>query len=130
MATKTVIQTSSAPQAIGPYSQAILSSGGDYVFVSGCIGFTPEGKMVEGGILEQTKQALENMKAIVETAGGSLDKVVKTTVLLAGDMSAYADVNKIYSEYFGDVNPPARAAFAVAALPANALIEIDAIVQL
>ena len=99
-------------------------------FISGCIGLVPGTKsFAEGGIEAQTRQVLENLKAVLEASGGKLEQVVKTTVLLDKDMSTYAEVNKIYTEYFPE-NPPARAAFAVAALPAGALIEIDAIAVL
>ncbi len=125
MPAKTIISTDKAPAAIGPYSQA--TTAGNMAFISGCIGLVPGTKdFAEGGIEGQTRQVLENLKAVVEASGSKLENVVKTTVLLDKDMSSYAAVNKIYTEFFPS-DPPARAAFAVAALPAGALIEIDAI---
>ena len=127
---KTIVATDKAPAAIGPYSQATVA--GKTAYISGCLGLVPgEDKPVfpAGGIEPQTRQCLENLKAVVEGAGGKMINVCKTTVLLSGDMSNYAAVNKIYSEYF-PVNPPARAAFAVAALPAGGLVEIECIVAL
>lgn len=96
------------------------------MYVSGCIALDPSTrKLVEGGIEEQTRQVLENLKNIVEASGSSLSNVVKCTVLLT-DMGTFAAVNNIYAEYFPE-NPPARMTYAVAGLPANALVEIDAI---
>jgi len=97
------------------------------IYVSGCIGVDPATKaLVPGDVGAQARQVLENMKAIVTTAGSDLSKAVKCTVLLT-DMSHFAEVNAIYAEFF-PVNPPARACFAVAALPAGALVEIDSVV--
>lgn len=99
---------------------------GGMLYVSGCIGVDPATKaMVPGGVGPQARRVLENLKAIVTTAGSDLSKAVKCTVLLT-DMAHFAEVNAIYAEYF-PVNPPARACFAVAALPAGALVEIDSI---
>jgi reactive intermediate/imine deaminase len=95
------------------------------MYVSGSIGMDKEGQLVPGGIKEQTRQALENVKAILSTGGCQLGNVVKTTVLLS-DIKHYAEFNSIYSEYFPH-KPPARAAYQVAALPKNALVEIEAI---
>ena len=120
---KEVIFTDKGPAAIGPYSQAIKANG--FVFLSGSIGFDPATKaLVAGGVGPQTRQVLENMKNILEAAGSDLSKVVKTTILLA-DITTFAEVNAIYAEYFPE-NPPARATYAVAALPAGALVEIEA----
>lgn len=120
---RTIVSSEDAPAAIGPYSQAVKSNG--MLYVSGCIGIKRElGKLVDGGIGPQTRQVMENMKAIVEAGGSSMDKVVKTTVLMT-DISTYPEVNAIYAEFFPSDAPPARAAYAVAALPAGALIEID-----
>ena len=122
---KATAPTDGAPAAIGPYSQAVKTNG--MLYVSGCIGIKRElGKLVDGGIGAQTRQVMENMKAIVEAGGSSMDKVVKTTVLMT-DISSYPEVNAIYAEFFSSDAPPARAAYAVAALPAGALIEIDCI---
>ena len=120
-----IVATEKAPAAIGPYSQAVKANG--MLYVSGCIGINRElGKLVDGGIGPQTRQVMENMKAIVEAGGSSMDKVVKTTVLMT-DISSYPEVNAIYAEYFPSDASPARAAYAVAALPAGALIEIDCV---
>lgn len=127
---KTCVHTDKAPAAIGPYSQATVA--GKTAYISGCLGLVPGAEkptLAEGGIEGQTRQCLENLKATVEGAGGKMINVVKTTVLLANDMSNYPTVNKIYGEYF-PTNPPARAAFAVAALPAGGLIEIECICAL
>lgn len=121
---KKVIKTPNAPAAIGPYSVGI--STGALLFTAGQIGLEPKtGQMVEGGVEAEARQALTNLKAILEAAGSGLEKVVKTTVFLK-DMADFAKVNAIYAEYFVE-NPPARSAVAVAALPKNALVEIEAI---
>jgi 2-iminobutanoate/2-iminopropanoate deaminase len=122
-----IIFTDLAPAAIGPYSQAVLSPDKKTLYVSGCIGLKPGTTTFAGpSIEEQARQALENLVAIVTEAGGTAKSVVKTTVLLTNDMSAYASVNKIYTEFFSEAKP-ARAAFAVSALPAGALIEIECV---
>lgn len=121
---KTIVHTDSAPAAVGPYSQAVKA--GSFVYTSGQLGLDPEtGQFVEGGVAEQARQALTNLKAVLEAAGSSLDDVVKTTVFLRliGD---YAAVNEIYAEFFGE-NPPARSAFAVGALPLKGKVEIEAV---
>jgi 2-iminobutanoate/2-iminopropanoate deaminase len=121
---KQIIFTSGAPKAVGPYSQGVKANG--FLFVSGQIGLDPDtGKLKEGGVKEQTGQALENLEAIVKAAGLGLSDVVKVTVLLS-DMNDFASVNAIYAERFSD-NPPARAAFGVVKLPLGALIEIEAV---
>jgi len=125
-AARTVIFTERAPQAIGPYSQAIRAGG--FVYTAGQVGFDPaSGQLVEGGIEGQTRQALGNIKAILEAAGTSLDRVVKTTVFMA-DLSQFSAMNAVYTGFFPS-NPPARSTFQVAALPRNALIEIEAIAE-
>ena len=121
---KKVISTSKAPAAIGPYSQAIQV--GNLVFASGQIPINPAtGNFVEGGVKEQARQSLTNVKAILEEAGLKLDNVVKTTVFLA-DMNDFADVNAVYAEFFAEPYP-ARSAVAVKALPKGALVEIEVI---
>lgn len=121
---KKVIKTPNAPAAIGPYSVGI--STGALLFTAGQIGLDPKtGQMVEGGVEAEARQALTNLKAILEAGGSGLEKVVKTTVFLK-DMADFARVNAIYAEFFVE-NPPARSAVAVAALPKNALVEIEAI---
>jgi len=121
------IRTDRGPAAIGPYSQAVRK--GDWLFVSGQIALDPKsGEMVGGGVSDQARRALENLRGIVEAAGGRLTDVLKTTVYLA-DMNDFATINEIYAEFFGDP-APARAAVQAAALPKGALFEIDAIAVL
>ena len=121
---KKVISTSKAPAAIGPYSQAIQV--GNLVFASGQIPIDPAtGNFVAGGVREQARQSLTNVKAILEEAGLTLDNVVKTTVFLA-DMNDFADVNAVYAEFFAEPYP-ARSAVAVKTLPKGALVEIEVI---
>ncbi|MDR0885909.1 MAG: RidA family protein [Clostridiales Family XIII bacterium] len=122
---RTVIATDKAPAAIGPYAQA--NKIGDLVFTSGQIPLDPATGEIKGDTIEvQTKQSLENVKAILEEAGTSLDKVFKTTVFLS-DIANFAAMNGIYAEYFtGDVLP-SRSAVEVAALPKGALVEIEVI---
>jgi len=118
-----VIATKKAPGAVGPYSQAIQV--GDFVFTAGQLAFDPAtGKFVEGGIEEQTRQVLRNIAAVLEAAGSSLDKVVKTTVFLK-DMGDFKAMNEVYSEFFPS-EPPARSTVEVG-LALGALVEIDAI---
>lgn len=118
------IATDKAPAAVGPYSQAICV--GDFIFTAGQVGLDPQTrKLVEGGIKEQTRQALVNISAILEAAGSSLAHVVKTTVFLS-DIRNYADMNAVYAEFFPQ-QPPARSAIQVAALPLGALVEIETI---
>ena len=118
------IETSHAPGAIGPYSQAIEAGG--FVFVSGQIPLIPAtGELVEGSVEVQTARVLENLKAILEAAGASLEDVVKTTVYIT-NMDDFAKVNGIYGQYFQE-NPPARVCVEVSKLPKGALVEIDVI---
>ena len=120
---KKEICTKNAPDAIGPYSQAVRA--GDFLDVSGQVPIDPKtGAVVEGGIQAQAHQVFKNLKAILEEAGMSFDNVVKTTVLLA-DMGDFATVNEIYAQYFNGAILPARAAFQVAALPKAAMVEIE-----
>lgn len=121
---KTVIATDKAPAALGPYSQAIRANG--FVFASGQLGLDPAvGELVEGGVQAQTRQALENAKAVLEKAGLSLSNVVKTTVFL-NDIGDFAAMNEIYGQYFTE-NAPARSAVQVGALPKGGLVEIEMI---
>ena len=121
---KKVIQTEKAPKAIGPYSQAVEVNG--MLFISGQIPIDPAtGKFVEGGIREQTERVLLNIGEILKQAGYDFSHVVKFTCLLS-DMSDFAVMNEVYGKYYS-VNPPARAAFAVKALPLGALVEIETI---
>jgi len=118
------IQTDRAPQAIGPYSQAIKANG--FIFASGQIPLDPAiMRIVEGGSEEQTGRVLENLKSVLEAAGSSLDRVVKTTVYLA-DMGEFAAMNEIYARYFG-ATKPARATVQVARLPRDVKVEIDVV---
>ena len=121
------IHTEKAPKAIGPYSQALQV--GNLVFASGQVPIVPAtGEFVEGGIKEQTRQSLTNAKAILEEAGTSLSKVVKTTVYLS-DMANFAAMNEVYAEFFTQPYP-ARSAVAVKTLPKNALVEVECIAEL
>ena len=120
------ISTKNAPAAIGPYSQAIEVNG--LIFVSGQLPVDPAtGNIVEGDIKAMTRQSMNNIKAILEEAGSSMDKVVKTTVLLK-DLGCFGDVNDAYAVFFGDV-APARACYEVAALPKGAMVEIEAVAE-
>lgn len=117
------IKTSKAPEAIGPYSQAVKID--NFIFTSGQIALTPEGEMLEPDIKKQTTQVLTNLKNVLESAGSSLEKVVKTTIYLA-NMNDFATVNEIYAQFFGK-HKPARSTVAVKTLPKDALVEIEAI---
>ena len=120
------ISTTKAPAAIGPYSQAIKV--GNLVYTSGQIPIDPAtGVFVEGGIEEQTRQSLTNVKAILEEAGLTMKNVVKTTVFMA-DMNDFADMNAVYSEFFAEPYP-ARSAVAVKTLPKGALVEIEVVAE-
>jgi len=121
------VQTDQAPAAIGPYSQAIRAGG--FVFVSGQIPIDPAtGEFVSGGVAEQTRQVFKNLSAVLEAAGSSLDKIVKTTVFLQ-DMKDFAQMNEVYATFFSDA-PPARATVAAAGLPRDARVEIEAVALL
>jgi 2-iminobutanoate/2-iminopropanoate deaminase len=120
---KTVIATDQAPQVVGPYSQALAA--GPFVFVSGQIPMNAKGEMVEGDIVVQTVQVIQNLKSILAAAGLTLKDVVKTTVYLA-DLANFMEMNRTYGEFFPE-QPPARTTIQVAALPKGAAIEIDAI---
>ncbi len=129
------IQTDRAPQAIGPYSQAVIANG--IVYTSGQIALTPEGEMLKNDavlqtqellkhdVVIQTEQVLKNLSAVLEEAGSSLSQVIRTTIFL-DSMDDFAIVNEIYAKAFGD-HKPARSTVAVKTLPKNALVEIDAI---
>lgn len=120
---KTAIQTEKAPPAIGPYSQAVRS--GNFLFVSGQLGLDRTGNLIAGDVAAQTRQALENIKLIIEAAGLKMDDIVKTTVYLK-DLNDFTIVNNIYGEYF---HPPfpARACVQVAGLPKDGKVEIEAV---
>jgi 2-iminobutanoate/2-iminopropanoate deaminase len=118
------VSTSGAPRAIGPYSQALRAGG--FLFTAGQVGFDPStGELVDGGIAEQTRQVLTNIRAILEAGGSQLGQVVKTTVFLV-DMADFAAMNEVYAEVFG-THRPARSTVAVAALPRGARVEIEAV---
>ncbi len=121
---KTIISTEQAPKAIGPYSQAVISNG--FAFLSGQIPLDPAtNQLIDGGIAAQTERVLENLKRVLEAAGSSLDRVVKTTVYLK-DMGEFAKMNEVYGRYFTS-NAPARATVEAARLPRDVAVEIDCI---
>jgi 2-iminobutanoate/2-iminopropanoate deaminase len=121
---KEVIIPAGGAKPLAPYSPGIRA--GQFVYTSGQIGLDPgTGKLAPGGVLAEAKQALENLKAVLEAAGASLESVVKTTVFMQ-DIGDYAAINEIYGSYF-TADPPARSAVQVAALPAGALVEVEAV---
>lgn len=121
---KTALQTEKAPKAVGPYSQAIKANG--FIFCAGQIPLDPlTGQIVSGGIQEQTVRVIENIQAVLESAGSSLEKVVKTQVFLQ-DLSDFSAMNEVYASYF--IEPyPARDTFQVAKLPKDSMVEISVI---
>jgi 2-iminobutanoate/2-iminopropanoate deaminase len=124
---KEIVATASAPQAIGPYSQAVTWNG--MAFLSGQIPLDPQtGQIVEADVAAQTERVLQNLKAVLEAAGSSLDKVLKTTVFLK-DMNEFGRMNEVYARYFPQ-QPPARATVEVARLPKDVRVEIDCIAAL
>jgi 2-iminobutanoate/2-iminopropanoate deaminase len=123
---KEVVSTAKAPGAIGPYSQAVKVTASEMLFCSGQLPFDPEsGKVVTGSAAEQTRRVMENLKAIIEASGFTMNDVVKTTIYLV-DLSTFNGVNAVYESYFSG-NFPARATVQVAALPRGVAVEIDAI---
>lgn len=124
---KHVVSSKDAPAAIGPYSQAIKA--GDFLFVSGQIAIDPAtGTVISGGIADQTHRVLKNLGAVLEAAGASFERVVKTTVYLA-DMAEFAAMNEVYGTYF-PTPAPARATIQAAGLPRNVRVEIDLVAYL
>lgn len=124
---KQVISTDNAPAAVGAYSQGIIANG--FVFTAGQIPLIPgTSSLREGGIAAQTRQSMNNVKGVLEAAGSSLDKVVKTTVFLA-DIEDFAAFNTVYAEFFPN-NPPARSTVQAGGLPVGALVEIEALATL
>lgn len=124
---KQVLNTENAPKALGPYSQGIKA--GCLIFLSGQLGLDPKtNDFAAGGVVEQTRQALSNLKHVIESAGSSMNNVVKTTVFLK-DMNDFQAMNAVYGEFF-KTEPPARSTVQVAALPKGGLVEIEAIVKL
>jgi 2-iminobutanoate/2-iminopropanoate deaminase len=123
---KQVLNTEKAPKALGPYSQGIKA--GCLIFLSGQLGLDPKtNDFAAGGIVEQTRQSLTNLKHVIESAGSSMENVVKTTVFLK-DMNDFQAMNSVYGEFFKS-EPPARSTVQVAALPKNGMVEIEAIVK-
>ncbi len=121
---KEIIKTIKAPKAIGPYSPGVKTD--LFIFTAGQLGILPEsGRIVDGGIENETRQALLNIQNILEEAGASLHSVVKTTVFIR-DMNEFSSMNAVYAEFFKE-NPPARSTVQVAALPKNGAVEIEAI---
>jgi 2-iminobutanoate/2-iminopropanoate deaminase len=121
---KTIISSTAAPKAIGPYSQAVVING--MAYLSGQIPLDPStNQLIEGGIEQQTERVLENLKAVLEASGASLASVVKTTVFLK-DMAEFPKMNEVYSRYFPE-NPPARSTVQAAKLPRDVNVEIDCI---
>jgi 2-iminobutanoate/2-iminopropanoate deaminase len=118
-----IVSTKNAPEAIGPYSQAIIANG--FIFTSGQIALTGDGKFLDEDIKVQTEQVLKNLSEILKSGGSSLDKVIKTTIFLA-DINDFAVVNEIYAKAFGE-HKPARSTVEVKSLPKNAKVEIEAV---
>lgn len=119
-----IVSTDKAPAAVGPYSQAVRVN--NSIFTAGQIAIDPAtGELIEGDIAAQTRQVLRNLSAVLEAAGSSLERVVKTTVFLA-KLDDFAAMNQVYAEFF-PINPPARSTVEVARLPLGALVEIDAV---
>lgn len=118
-----IISTEKAPAAVGPYSQAVRA--GDYLFMSGQIGINPENGQMKEGLEAQVEQVLKNLESVLKAAGGSMESIVKTTVMLQS-MDDFKSMNEIYKKFFA-AEPPARAAFEVADLPLGALCEIQAV---
>ena len=122
-----IVVSEKAPKAIGPYSVGVIA--GNFVFTAGQIGIDRNtGEIVEGGIQTQTRQALTNVKYILEEAGSNMDQVIKTTVFLK-DMNDFAKMNEVYGSFF-QVNPPARSAVQIAKLPKDAIVEIEVVAVL
>ena len=120
---RTVVQTDKAPKAVGPYSQAVRA--GSWVFLSGQLPMDPAGNMAKGGVREQTRQALENLRAVLEGAGLQMRDVVKTTVYMT-DLSRFAEMNEVYGQLF-ESPFPARATVEVSALPKGAQVAIECV---
>jgi len=126
---KSIVQTDNAPRAVGPYSQAVKLEGESLIFVSGQIALDPKtGDRIHGGVVQETRRVMDNLKAILETAGSSLDKVVKTTVYL-NTMDDFGVMNEVYGEYFKK-DPPARSTIEVSRLPKGMKVEVEAVAYL
>ena len=125
---KAIVQSSDAPEALGPYSQAVTAQG--MVYCSGQIAIDPaSGQLIAGGVEDQTHQIMKNLKAVLKEAGSSLDEAIKCTVYLK-DMANFAPFNAVYGEYFSASSAPARATVEVSALPLDVDVEIDCIAQI
>ena len=126
MSSKRLIKTSNAPDPVGPYSQAIKA--GNFIFCSGQIAINPETNKVDclGNIEEETKQVLKNLREVLNAGGSTLDDVIKTTIFLT-DLKNFQIVNKVYSDFFGGKESPARACVEVSSLPKGVMIEIDCV---
>lgn len=120
---KTIVATDAAPAAVGPYSQAVRV--GDLLFTAGQICLRPDGTLAGGDVRAQTRQVLENLRAVLEAGGSGLEHVVKCTCFLA-DMNEYGPMNEVYAEFFAQ-DPPARSAVQVARLPKDVKVEIEAV---
>ena len=124
--TREIVSTQDAPMAIGPYSQAVKQDG--FVFISGQVPIDPsDGELIGGSIGEQTRRAMENLGAILKSAGAGFNDIVKVTAYLT-DMGDFAEFNEAYGEYF-NTQPPARATVGVSALPKNARVEVECIAK-
>jgi len=124
---KKIIFTDKAPAPIGPYNQAVLT--GNTLYTSGQIPLTPSGELVTGTIEEETKQVMENMKAVLEAAGATFENVVKTSIFII-DMNDFAKINGVYGSYFDEATAPARETVQVARLPKDVNVEISMIAVL
>jgi 2-iminobutanoate/2-iminopropanoate deaminase len=124
---KEIVVSSMAPKPIGPYSQGVVS--GNYIFLSGQVGRKHDATELEDGVLEQTRQTILNIKAVLAEKNLTLDNVVKTTVFLA-DMNDFAEMNKMYAEFFDENKAPARSTVEVAKLPLDADVEIEVMASL
>ena len=121
-----IVQTPHAPAAIGPYAQAVIA--GNMLYTSGQIALRPDGSLNDGDVVEQTRQVLANLQAIIEAAGGRMQQVIKTTVFLK-NLDDFTAMNQVYGDVFG-THTPARSTVQVAKLPRDVLVEIEAIVAL
>jgi 2-iminobutanoate/2-iminopropanoate deaminase len=125
---KEIVRTDKAPLPVGPYNQAVKA--GNLVFCAGQIPLDPKtGEIIQGSVADQTRQVLTNLKAVLEAAGSSLENIVKANVFLK-DMNQFAEMNKVYSEFFKDATAPARSTVEVARLPKDARVEIEAVALL
>jgi 2-iminobutanoate/2-iminopropanoate deaminase len=123
---KSIVQTDAAPRAVGPYSQAVKLEGESLIFLSGQIALDPKtGDRIHGGVVQETRQVMENLKAVLKAAGSDLARVVKITVFLSS-MDDFGVMNEVYGEYFKE-DPPARSTIEVSRLPKGMKIEIEAV---